>query len=145
MSVIELCGLRSSAEAIGISGAEWATLRRAGHPDTLRFYLELRRALVHEYTDRQPFHLPARQLAAQAFIPHRRDRKLYLRLTAELLGLGLITRVRKAGFSPEGRRKPAAFMFTRPAPPREWCSWPTTGSLEHRAGARLSGRGMFLH
>ena len=115
MNVIELGRLRSSTGAVGISDADWAALRRTGHPDALRFYLELRRTLAFEYADRRPFHLPARQLAEQGFLPHRRDRKLYLRLTAELLNLGVIERVKKAGFSTEGFRMPATYMFTSPA------------------------------
>jgi hypothetical protein len=112
MSVVEFGRFRSSAQAVGISEAEWAVLRRAGHPDVLCFYLELRRSLALEYAERRPFHLPARWLAEQGFLPHRRDRKLYMRLTAELLDVGLIERVKKAGFSADGHRLPATFMFT---------------------------------
>ena len=115
MSVVELGRLRSSAEAIGISETEWVALRRARHPDALGFYLELRRALAVEYSERCLFHLPASQLAEQGFLPHRRDRKLYMRLIAELLRLGLVERVKKARFSAEGRRIAATFTFTRPA------------------------------
>jgi hypothetical protein len=112
MSVIELGYLHTSARTIGISDAEWAVFRNAKHSDALAFYLALRRSLTIEYETRRPFHLPARHLAAQAFLPQRRDRKLYMRLRDELIRLGLIECVRKAGFSAQGRRTAAAFMFT---------------------------------
>jgi hypothetical protein len=114
MNVIEFGRLQSSAKSIGISHAEWAALRLAAHPETLRFYLELRRSLASEYADRRPFQLPARQLAEGVFLPNRRDRKLYMRLTAELVKIGLIERAQKPGFSVEGRRTPATFMFSWP-------------------------------
>ena len=112
MSVAELSHMRSSAQAIGISEREWATLRQARLADTLRFFVELRRALFSEYESGTAFHLPSRELAAQAFLPGRTDHKLYLRLTQELIRLGLVVRIKPAGFSAEGRRTPASFLFT---------------------------------
>jgi hypothetical protein len=113
MSVVELGGACASAQAIGLTGKEWALLRHARWADTLGFYLELRRTFPAEYDTGSCFHLPARELAAAAFLPGHKDRKLYLRLTQELIRIGLLERVKRAGFQADRRRAPAAFLFKR--------------------------------
>ena len=113
MSIVELARTRASAQAIGIAGKEWTILRQARWADTLVFYLELRRTFPAEYDTGTCFHLPARELAAAAFLSGHKDRKLYLRLTQELIRIGLLERVKKAGFTAQRRRTPAAFVFKR--------------------------------
>jgi hypothetical protein len=112
MSIAEAAGLRAVADELGISETELASLRQAKLSDTTAFYLGLRCALCSEFDDGKPFHLPARKLASHSFLPGRRDRKLYMRLTNELVRLGLIERVEVAGFAADGRRVGALFMFT---------------------------------
>ena len=104
--------MRSDADELGISESEFASLRQATLSDATAFYIELRRALGPEFNDGKPFQLPARKLASQKFLPGRRDRKIYMRLTDELIRLGLLERVRPTGFAADGRRAPALFMFT---------------------------------
>jgi hypothetical protein len=112
MSVAKVADLRAHGDALEISPTEWVTFRRARHSDALAFYIELRRALRPEYERAKPFHLPARKLAGDRFLPGRRDRKLYMNLTRELVRLGLIECVKGAGFAADGRRVGALFMFT---------------------------------
>lgn len=106
MSVTKVAALRT------IWQAEWLAFRPAGHPHALSFYLTLRRSREGEYEKGRPFYLPANQMAAQGLLEGHRDRKLYLRLTSELVRIGLIERVKEAAFTHDGRRKPAQFMFT---------------------------------
>lgn len=118
MNIAEVAALRERAGVLEISQAEWQAFDRARLSDALAFYLQLRSALRQEWTEQRPFSLPATKLAAEEFLPQRRDRKLYLRLTKELIRLGLIERVMVAGFS-NGRRTAALFMFKA-------CRLPTT-------------------
>jgi hypothetical protein len=111
MSVAEVADLRAHGDALEVSPMEWVTFRRARHSGALAFYIELRRALRPEYEHGRPFHLQARKLAHAKFLPGRRDRKLYMRLVAELARLGLIECVKPAGFAADGRRVGALFMF----------------------------------
>jgi hypothetical protein len=104
--------MRTAADEVGISEAELVLLRQAKLSDATAFYVELRRALRAEFDDGKPFMLPATKLARENFLPERRDRKLYLRLTHELVRLGLIERVKAAGFAADGGRVGALFMFT---------------------------------
>jgi hypothetical protein len=112
MSIAKAAAMRSAADKLGISERELVSLRRAQLSDATAFYVELRSALRPEFDDGKPFHLPARKLASREFLPGRRDRKIYMRLTAELTRLGLIERVKIAGFATDGRRAGALFMFT---------------------------------
>jgi hypothetical protein len=111
MSVTRIALIRERADELGISQLEWASFSHAKHSDAPAFYVELRRALAQEYEQRTVFKLPANELAAQQFLPGRRNRKHYLRLTDELIRLGLIARVKKSGFAADGRRTAALFMF----------------------------------
>src|SRR5262249_36146013 len=104
MSVARAAAMRTAADEVGISEAELVLLRQAKLSDATAFYVELRRALRAEFDDGKPFMLPATKLARENFLPERRDRKLYLRLTHELVRLGLIERVKAAGFAADGRR-----------------------------------------
>jgi hypothetical protein len=110
-----VAALRTTADELGISELEWRSFRSAQHSDALAFYVELRLALRDEYENGKPFYLPANQLAAQELLPGRHDRKHYLRLICELVRLNLIERVKVAGFTADGRREPAQFMFTSKA------------------------------
>ena len=85
MSVTRIALIRERADELGISQLEWASFGHAKHSDAPAFYVELRRALAPEYEQRTVFKLPANELAAQQFLPGRRDRKHYLRLTDELI------------------------------------------------------------
>lgn len=114
MSVVELGRARASAEAVGITDKEWTVLRQARWAHALVFYVELRRTFAAEHDTRRCFHLPAHELATMPFLPGHRDRKLYLRLTQELVRLGLLERVTKAGFCADGNRTAAAYTFIKP-------------------------------
>lgn len=112
MSTAKIADLRTAADELGISDNEWRLFRLAHYPDALAFYVELRRSLRLEYEERRPFCLPAKDLAAKEFLAGRTDRKLYMKLTDEVMRLGLIERVKAAGFTDDGLRAPAQFMFT---------------------------------
>jgi len=118
MSAAKVAVMRTAADELGISESEWRSFRLAKHPDALPFYVELRRTLDFEYEEGKPFYLPANDLAAKEFLSGRRDRKLYMKLTNEIVRLGLIERVKDAGFTADGRRAPAQFMFTSRSIPR---------------------------
>ena len=118
MSIAKIAALRTAADELGISDAEWRSFRLAQHPDALAFYVELRRSLRLEYEEGKPFYLPANDLAAKEFLPSRCDRKLYMKLTNEVVRLGLIERVKVAEFTADGRRVPAQFMFSSHSIPR---------------------------
>jgi hypothetical protein len=111
MSIAQAAQIRAKAAALEISAAQWKAFDAARLSHALSFYVELRSALRREYEDGGLFHLPANELAAQEFLPGHHDRKLYLRLTRELVRLGLVERVRPAGFAAGGRRAAAAFRF----------------------------------
>jgi hypothetical protein len=111
MSTTKVAHLRERAGVLEITKAEWQAFEDASRSDALAFYLQLRSALRLEHVEAKPFSLPATELAAEEFLPGRRDRKLYLLLTKELIRLGLIERVKPAGFAVDGRRVPAVFMF----------------------------------
>jgi hypothetical protein len=107
------------ANMLRISDAEWQAFERATMADALAFYVRLRS--LYGASGMAPFCLPANELAASQLLPGRRDRKLYLRLTQELIQLGLIRRIRPAGFTSDHgryRKLPAAFVFAMlPEPP----------------------------
>ena len=108
MTVAEVARLRVFAADLGVEAEQLARLNKARHPAALAFYLELRRSLAAEYVERRPFSLPATILARRKFMPGRRDRKWYLRMTGELLGLGLIVRI-----EPAANGRPAQYIFMR--------------------------------
>ena len=118
MSIAKIAALRTAADGLGISETEWRLFRLAKCPDALPFYIELRRALRLEYEEGRPFYLPANDLAAKELLTGRCDRKLYIKLTNEVVRLGLIERVKVAGFTADGRRVPAQFMFSSHSIPR---------------------------
>jgi hypothetical protein len=111
MSVTKVAEMRAIADEFSITPGQWEAFRDARHSAAIAFYVELRRALVDEYRTGAPFTLPAKDLAAQQFLPGRRDRKLYMKLRDELVRLGLIVRVAHAGFTADGRRSAGLFMF----------------------------------
>lgn len=113
MGTAKVAYLRQRGDALQITRSEWQAFEDAKLADALTFYIQLRAALTLQYVDCIPFSLPATKLAEDEFLPGRRDRKLYLRLTMELMRLGVIEKVRPAGFAPGGRRAAALFMFTK--------------------------------
>jgi hypothetical protein len=116
MSVAEIARVRSSAEAAGITADEWSTFKDARHSAALAFYITLRQSLANEYRSGKFFELSPHALAGAAFLPGRRDRKIYMRLRDELLRLGLLERVRAAGFYSGVRMLPALYRFSPGAP-----------------------------
>lgn len=118
MSTANIAALRTAADELGISDSEWRVFRLANHADALAFYIELRRVHRLEYEEGRPFYLPANDLAAKELLAGRCDRKLYMKLTNEVVRLGLIERVKVAGFTADGRRVPAQFMFSSHSIPR---------------------------
>ena len=108
MTVAQIAHLRILAADLGIDADQSARLIKARHPAAFAFYVELRRSLAAEYAENRPFYLPATILAGQKFMPGRQDRKWYLRVTRELLELGLILRIERAA-----RRRPAKYVFVK--------------------------------
>jgi hypothetical protein len=108
MTIAEIAQLRSLAADFSIEADQSARLIKARHRGAFAFYVELRRSFTDEYPENRPFSLPATILARQSFVPGRRDRKWYLRMTKELLRLDLILRIERAA-----NRRPAKYVFVK--------------------------------
>jgi hypothetical protein len=91
---------------------ERAVFRFSIQSKALAFYEELRRELDEEYTEGQMFSLPAKLMAKRELLAGHRNEKLYLRLTTELIRLGLIVKVLPAGFRSDKSRRPALYVFS---------------------------------
>ena len=130
MSVHAAAALRSSAEESGVTDFEWATLAKARCSDTRVFYIEMRRSLDEQYQAGVPFTLPANDLAAAEFLPGRKDRKLYLKMTRELVDLGLVVVMKNSGYTADGRRHARWYMFKREKTPNN-----VVFLSDHRRGA----------
>ena len=113
MSVHAAAALRASADQSGVSDFEWALLAHARCADTRVFYIEMRRSLDDEYRTGALFTLPANDLATAEFLPGRKDRKLYMKMTRELVELGLVVVTKNVGYTADGRRHARWFMFRR--------------------------------
>lgn len=97
-----------------IEADDLAALSRARYRGTSSFYFKLRLAHQSAYLEGTTFPLPANDLARREFVAGRRDRKYYLRATGELLTLGLLIHVKRAGYdATQRRRAPALFKFGR--------------------------------
>jgi hypothetical protein len=113
MSVIDASDLRAYGREVGICRTEELLFLATRKAKTLAFYTRLRHAMRGEYDDDEPFYMCADDLAQERLLPGHDDRKLYLRLIAELLRLGVIIKIANEGFDYDRRRVPATYKFTK--------------------------------
>jgi hypothetical protein len=121
MTVARAAEIFAKADALGLDVSQRHVFRSAQHDKAFAFYLALRSALADEFVSGRPFFLPAVDLANEGFLRGHHDRKLYMKLTHELMRLGVVMKIAPSQFTCDGKRIPARYIFAKRAGRSDEC------------------------